>query len=923
METQNQESSTAGVTAKEDLDDGANELSKSGSLPVKVKSIVGIGASAGGLEALQELFSVLSSEAGNAYIVVQHLSPDFKSLMAELLSRKTDMDIRPVENNIEPQPDTVYLLPPRSFLELKNGLMILALHANSKDIALPIDVFFESLAKDQKKKAVGVILSGTGSDGSRGIQFIHDHGGSVLVQDPESAKFDGMPLAAVATGIVDDVLTPREIAFYISYPQKRVSQQFAMSVEDQNLSALFDLLQKHFGIDFSDYKLTTVTRQLQRRMAAKGVQSLESYLSVLRKNPSELEKLRCSLLIGVTRFFRDSAAFAALETKVVPDIIKASGDTETIRVWSLGCSSGEEPYSIAITFYEQMERLGIYRDIRIFATDADDMAIAKASAGVYPKSIIEDVSKERLDRYFIEHDDHFAVCSKVRRSVLFARHNIITDPPFSNLDLVTCRNMLIYFVPQMQRRVLSSITFSLKKDGFLFVGSSETLGNLSYHYQTLDERQRLYRKIKNSQPSTASKFESGVMPDRGLALPVGRIAPSRTAQVTKPAPTPGNLPFVVHSNIVKHLLNVWMPPSMLIDSGGQAVYVYGDASRFAKKLGGGRISSDYKSMLREPLVQAVSNAIERAKRTQDLVVFRDIQLVRETPDSGQGYEYPSEPQVHRLEEQIDSGSLEVEFVDLRVEHLCYADFKESLFVVTFMNYRHGSGESQSTEMSALDQGEKFSEYYHSLKRIEELEGELYKSQDNLQVTVEELETTNEELQASNEELMSANEELQSTNEELHSLNEELYTVNSEYQEKISQLSLLNDDYNNILNATRLAIILLDEVMIIRKFTREMTRYFSILDGDIGRPVHHFSHILEMPNLVADIARVFESNQSTQAQARLKEPLQTSDTRADAAIYLSDLVNIDIRPYIDSNNQTCGTVLVITRIPNIKGVLDSE
>ena len=859
--------------------------------------IIGIGASAGGLEALQSLFLALDEDTGHSFVVVQHLSPDFKSLMPELLSRKTNMEILSVETGITPKKNTIYLLPPRCRLTIHDAKFKVKNLPNSKELFLPIDEFFISLAKDQGEDAIGVVLSGTGTDGSRGIEAIAKAGGAIFVQDPESAKFDGMPMAALATGLVIESYLPKEIGHKLRSPFLP-EESSDISIEQKKLSKLFDVLFKYTNIDFHDYKTSTISRQLARRMNACKIASLDDYVIKIIQNKKELEILKNSLLIGVTRFFRDAEAFTYLQKEIIPKIILETSEKSTIRIWSAGCSSGEEPYSLAIAVFEAMDELGVYRDLRIFATDADERSIAKAGFGIYPKSIVEDVSKERLERFFIEMDDHYQLSPRIRRSVLFARHNVPVDPPFSNIDLVVCRNMLIYFIQNMQRRVIGSLSFALRLDGYMFLGSSEALGAHSNHFEVIHDRYKIYRKISNEninhelQEMNSSSGISAVKSRLNLSYQKSITDKPKTETETSQDLDDLHYNFSdTKSIVVQHLISAWVPPTILIDSLYRAIYSYGDTSDFTCRISNGRISNDIRTILQPSLSQVVLAGIDKSK-TNDVVIYRDLRITKVQ---------------NILPNKSASEKTEITY-DIRLECLQIDKSKKFVFLLSFLNIRYDAPELNIENKSV--EVETFSEQQHLMGRITNLEDELFKSQEHLQITVEELETTNEELQASNEELMSANEELQSTNEELHSLNEELYTVNSEYQEKISQLSHLNDDYNNILNVVNLGIILLDEIMIIRKFTRELTKYFSILDEDVGRPIHHFSHILDYPELLTDIAKVFEQNTPIRKTVPLIKPIEETSVKP---LIILDKVHLEILPYVDSNKETAGTVLVVNRI----------
>ena len=799
---------------------------------------IGIGASAGGLEALQTLLQNLPTKTGACFVIVQHLSPDFKSMMRELLSKHTTMAIENVEDGVLAKANTIYLLPPKKNMIVAQGELLLADKVPDSGLSLPIDVFFRSLSEDQQHRAIGIILSGTGSDGSRGIKALKEAGALVIAQDPESAKFDGMPNSAINTGIVDFILRPedmgKQLAIYVQHPLvKGDARALREDMEDSQdvMQEIFNRLRAKSEIDFANYKPSTVARRIERRMTIKHSTSLKDYLSLLYKDDYEVKILSRELLIGVTRFFRDDDAFSVIKNVTIPVIVANSSRHNPIRVWIAACSSGEEAYSIAILLHEEVKKRGEHRDIKVFATDVNPDAIAEAGAGIFTSEILNDVPSNIITDYFVgKQNQTYQIVPKIRNSVVFAEHNMIIDPPFSHMDLVTCRNVLIYFQQSVQKRVLSSIHFALKKGGYLFLGSSESLGDLSSYFKVIDERAKVFQKIT----------------DNKLPLSSTDKLPATKPKRSDNAPSISTLMRSYHGNTRPNnsigfaneaLITQYVPPCILLDNEYQALHVYGDTNPFVRRLPPGRISTNIADMVNEDISIAVLSALQRAKKSEKPVFYTDLKTL---------------------------SSNEIIELNLRVTHVKEYDLSDtpSYYWLVF----EVIGKANSTDSDAV----RFDVNEQSKQRIADLESDLKHHQEHLQVTVEELETTNEELQSTNEELMSSNEELQSTNEELQSVNEELYTVNSEFQEKLGEISRANGDLDEVLNLSKIGIVFLDENMLIRRFTEASKAYVNLLDTDIDRPLHHISMKITYANLLADIATVFETQKPIQTEMLLED-----------------------------------------------------
>ncbi|NOU28443.1 MAG: PAS domain-containing protein [Polyangiaceae bacterium] len=745
--------------------------------------VVGVGASAGGLEALELLLRAAPTDAGLAYVVVQHLSPDHKSHMVELLSKHTQMPVVAAADGTSIVANRVYLIPPKKHLTVRDGA--LHLHDRGSGLSLPVDLLFKSLALEYGERAAGVVLSGTGSDGVRGVRAIKEGGGLVIVQDPITAKFDGMPRAAISTGHADYIVPvstiPKTlITFAGIVTQVRYTQQEPSASEEEVFANLAGLLRRQTGVDFTKYKSTTVMRRIHRRMAILQIETLTAYLDVCRKSPDELSSLFRELLISVTRFFRDGDAFEIVRREVIPALIEKSRPGESIRVWVPGCATGEEAYSLAILFEEYFENGGRPRDVKIFATDIDRNALELASAGVYPDSIAADVSPERLSQFFVRRDDGYQVARFIRKRVVFANHDLSRDPPFSKVALVSCRNLLIYFSPDAQAQAIAGFRFALRPGGVLFLGSSETPGDLGDELEPLNPTSKIYRRtdVRTRGPA----FSSALPRERALATQ--STAHSLTIGVQEAA---------------QLLLEKFAPPSVLVNEHHDIIHFFGEPSPLLR-LSTGTATLNLINLLPPSVASVVSLAAHRVLRDSQEATYHAI------PDGRDGLITVS---VRPLDVRGTNRLLLVSLTDERATDSPLAAVSGAV---------------------SLD----------AQRQIADLQQELLFSRENIQATIEELETSNEELQATNEELTAANEELQSTNEELQSVNEELHTLNVEYQEKIAELVHLNEDINNLLISTKLGSVFLDHELNVTRFTPAIAPVMRLLDRDIGRPISHLS-----------------------------------------------------------------------------------
>ncbi|HEX2733954.1 MAG TPA: chemotaxis protein CheB [Polyangiaceae bacterium] len=787
--------------------------------------VVGIGASAGGLEALEQLFSAMPEDTGLAFVVIQHLSPDFKSVMDELLARRTRIPIVLVENGMTVEPNHVYLIPPKKDMIISEGKLLLSDKGASAELSLPIDLFFRSLAQELGPRAIGVVLSGAGSDGARGIRDIHDAGGVVLCQDEGSANFDGMPRSARETGVVDYVLPPTEMPRVLvdqaNYPDaRRLSDALVNApMRPYGIAAALSFLQQTYGIDFSHYKPSTVIRRIERRLQLTHASSLEDYVERVAKDPEELDLLFRDLLIGVTRFFRDEEAFACLEDRVIPELLDRLAPNDEVRIWVAGCATGEEAYSIAILVLEELSRRKDNRRLKLLATDVHRGSLDFASRGLYSKDRIATVREDLLARYFDERGPNYQVSSDLRQYVVFAPHNVVKDAPFTRIDLVSCRNLLIYLQPSAQKKVLNLLHFALKRQGVLFLGPSEAAGALSDDFDTIDGHWRIYRKRRDLRPPN----------DTRISVPKARL------MQRSPDSSAHGYTLAQVINVYDALLDEHVPPSLLVNERRELIHAFAGASRFLR-IKDGRPSLDLLDMLEPELKMAITGALQRALKDGETIVYNGLSL--RTSDATGPHD-----QLHRLTVKpvIAPG--------VPVNHL--------LITIEPIDSEPAAPRSQSE----LD----FNQI--SQDQVGSLEAELRRTKENLQSTIEELETSNEELQTTNEELLASNEELQSTNEELQSVNEELYTVNAEYQKKIAELTELTNDMDNLLASIQVGTIFLDSSLCIRKFTPLIAEAFNLLPQDIGRPIAGFSSSLQRPRLMDDLNEVLSSGRALESEVQ--------------------------------------------------------
>ena len=779
---------------------------------VSLPFIVGIGASAGGLEALQQFFSAVPDNSGLAFVVIQHLSPDYKSLMAEILGKYTSMMVLQAENGMEVEPNIVYLIPPKKNMTIKNGRLLLTDYVHGA-INHPIDTFLASLAEERKAHALCVILSGTGSDGTSGIKSIKEHDGLVLVQDPASAKFGGMPRSAINTGLADFVLPPRELAEEIlnfsNYPAiVDISDNEELFSDKDTLSLIYLTMKRVSGIDFTYYKKTTVLRRIERRMVVTHCPTLSSFAHLLEENQNEVDLLVKDILIGVTKFFRDAEFFEKLKHTVIYNILENSGSTDPIRIWSAGCSTGEEAYSLAILFHEAMDEKKLHRDIKIFATDVDTKAIEQAGKGVFSESIVDDVSAERLARFFIKRNDQYQICKDIRKMIIFAPHNMLSDPPFGKLALICCRNVLIYFQPVLQKGLFAIFHSALKNGGYLFLGKSETASEYSKVFTPVSIAEKIYMHRSDA------KMDD-LMPPAFNIPNIQTAIPSATGLAHREE---NNLAM---ENVYSHFLEKFLPASVVVDDQNNILHFFGGYSDYLN-LAPGKATFNFFTLVNKDINLVSSTAINRCRMEKKAVTYTGVSV--DTLTGRRVIDLSVQPIIDSS--GIDTGLLAILFVE------------------------HGE-----TTLDGIV--EKYDINITAAQRITDLEHELQVSQNDLRTTIGELETVNEELQAANEELLTANEELQSSNEELQSVNEELYTVNSEFQQKLDELTTMTNDLSNFLSSTMIGILFVDSHLNIRKFTEYIGREFQLESQDVGRSMQIFAHSFPDEDIVTDARNVLK------------------------------------------------------------------
>ena len=843
-------------------DTGENKKNGSRKSDKKKKDflVVGLGASAGGVKALQEFFAAMPSNSGMAFVVILHLAPDHESSLPQILQAQTAMPVTQVNETYKVEPNRVYVISPNHQLEMVDGIIRPAEVKRPHGSRIAIDTFFRTLAEAYERNAVCIVLSGTGSDGTLGLKRVKESNGFAIVQDPNDAEYDGMPRSAIETHLADWVLPvsvmPEKLLGFRDSSQRlhltdtddsKISEEIRA---DESLREILTLLRIRTGHDFSNYKTPTLVRRIARHLQIHELQDIPTYLNLLRDNPDEVQSLLKNLLINVTNFFRDRPAFDVIESKVVPNICAGKTSKDTIRIWSAGCASGEEAYSLAMLFGECAAKQSDPPKIQIFATDVDDEAIAEAREHFYPKTIAADVSPERLKRFFVREGNFYRVRKELRETILFAPHNILRDPPFSRLDLVVCRNLLIYLNRETQERVLQIFHFALNTHGYLFLGSSESAENVAALFAPVDKKQRIYSR----RPAQLSQISTLQMPVAGkwqVPLPVRKVENELEHSFTL---TEAHYKF----------LGKYAPPSILVNQDFNILYMSESAGRYLR-FAGGEPTSNLLKLISPDLLPDVRAALFAAQRERKSSDYPNIHTVIE-----------NEPMLINL--IVRTADPDDEMPD-------------SLLVI--FDEHQPSAENRET-VNTADRDEVMEAV------ISRLENTLRRTKQSLQATIEQQETSseelkaaNEELQAINEELRSASEELETSKEELQSVNEELTTVNHELKEKIEETVRANSDLQNLMAATEIATIFLDRELRIKLYTPAAQKLFNVTSNDIGRPLEHFTNKLQYQELEADAADVLQSLKTVERE------IYDKNNRC----YLARF-----HPYLTTDNRINGVVL---------------
>jgi len=846
--------------------------------------IVGIGASAGGLAAFEAFFSGMPSDAdpGMAFVLVQHLAPDHNSILTDLVRRYTRMQVFEVQDGMEVKPNCAYIIPPNHDMAFLNGTLQLLAPAAPRGQRLPIDFFFRSLAQDQHERAIGVVLSGTGSDGTQGVRAIKGEGGMVMIQTPESTEYDGMPRSAISTGLVDFELPPAEmpaqLISYVAHAFGKPPRPAAAPPHkaESALKKIFVLLRVQTGHDFSMYKPSTIHRRIERRMAVHQIETLSDYVKYLQLNPVEVEALFRDLLIGVTSFFRDPEAFKVLEEQVIPKLFAGKQTGASIRIWSTGCSTGEEAYSLAILLQERLEMLKQSFNVQIFATDIDSMAIATARTGLYPASIAADISPERLGRYFVAESDGsmYRIHKGIRDMLVFSEHDVVRDPPFSKLDLISCRNLMIYMGGELQKRLLPIFHYALNPGGFMFLGTSETVGEFGDLFTTLERKLKLYQR-KDDIHGTRRTIPGHYLPFpslEGKAIqPVGKAS--------------GAAKLPLREMTEQALLNQIPLVGVLVNAQGVILYLHGRTGMYLEPVPGEAGVNNILKMARDGLRRDLTTALHKSSVTKATVRCEGLRI------KTNGHYTMANLVVSPVATHLASPPEDTLFLVI-LEEIPGADTTGAQGAVVPPLWIEGSTDANVDA------------------RITALTQELRAKEEYLQTTNEELETSNEELKSSNEEMQSINEELQSSNEELEtskeelqSVNEELATVNAELQTKVADLSQANNDMNNLLAGTGIATIFVDHQLRILRFTPAATRIINMILSDVGRPVRHIvSNLIGYDRLVADVQEVLDTLAPKEIEVETTE---------------GNWYTMRIRPYRTLDNVIEGAVITFFDITETK------
>jgi chemotaxis methyl-accepting protein methylase len=850
-----------------------NETAREESLPFP---IVGIGASAGGLEALEQFLGHVPEKSGMAFVIIQHLDPTHKGIMAELLQRSTRMEVFQVRDRMKVKPDCVYVIPPNRDMSILHGVLHLFEPSAPRGLRLPIDFFLRSLAEDRHELSIGAILSGMGSDGTAGLRAIKEKAGLALVQEPASAKFDSMPRSAIQAGLADLIAPaeelPGKIIEFLKHAVIITKPEVLLEEKDQSaLEKVLILLRSKTGHDFSLYKKNTIYRRIERRMGIHQINRIAAYVRYLQENSQEVELLFRELLIGVTSFFRDPAAWEQLQGEAIPALLASHPSGGMLRAWSAGCSTGEEAYSLAMAFKEALEQIKPTKDfkLQIFATDLDRDAIDKARTGFYPANIAADISSERLSRFFTQEENGYRVSKEIRSMVTFATQNIIMDPPFTKLDLLICRNLLIYLTPELQKKLLPLFHYSLIPGGVLFLGSAETISSFTDLFTPLNIKSRLFRRRETIPSNEPLAFPPSFIP----ALP----GVPKESTMLNPA---ANLQTLAD----QLLLQRFSPPAVLVNNKGDIIYISGRTGKYLEPAAG-KANWNIFAMAREGLRFELGSAFQKALRQNEPITVKGLKV------GTNGGAQTVDITVQAIEEpETLRGMVMIVFYDVPTP------------LEKKVSGRSKPGAAGNARILELEQ-----ELQHSREELQHSREELQTTREEMQSSQEELKSTNEELQSTNEELQSTNEELTTSREEMQSLNEELQTVNAEQQSKMDELSRVNDDMRNLLNSTEIVTVFLDNKLHVRRFTNGADKLFKLIPGDVGRPLSDIVSNLLYPEMIENTQEVLRTLVFSEKQ------IATTD---------GSWYSVRIMPYRTMEDVIGGVVITFTNITAAK-TLEAE
>jgi two-component system, chemotaxis family, CheB/CheR fusion protein len=833
--------------------------------------IIAIGASAGGLDALRGFFYNMPPDINLSFVVIQHLDPQHKSIMKDLLEKYTKMVVFEAKDGMVVEPNCIYLNPPNTNMAILDGTLQLIQLPKTHPLNLPINYFFRSLASDQAEYAIGIVLSGTGSDGTLGVKAITDAGGMVMVQEEKQAQYDGMPRNAINTGLVDYILTvekmPVELVKYVQHPYSNSPEKTGVAKQSgQNyFKKIFILIRSQTGHDFSNYKQNTIRRRIERRMVVHQIKNIADYVQYISQTPSEVESLFKDLLITVTNFFRDPESFDILKESIIPDLIAKVSDGSSIRCWVTGCATGEEAYSIAIIFAEVLSQHNRYNNVQIFATDIDNDAIETARMGIYPDSIVANVSPERIQRFFNKDSNMYQIKKQIREMVVFASQNLIKDPPFSRLHLISCRNLLIYMDQVLQKQILPLFHYSLNQDGILFLGSSESIGEFTNLFEPVETKWKIFKRIGLDR-DLKSNYPN--IPIHSPVIPYKENEPVKIIQR-------GNIKEIAQNIVMEE----YSPIFVIINGNLDILYFNGDTSKYLSPPIG-ESSFNILRMTSKDIHFKISTAIHKAFKQKTQIICKNLQF------------------------KYDSRNLTIDIIirpisdTKNVQELMMILFRDKVII-----NRHGKKKKKIVDNTESNQ------------EISILKQELESTKEYLQTTIEELETSNEELKSSNEEIQSTNEELQSTNEELEtskeelqSTNEEISTVNSELKNKVDELFQANNDINNLLESTQIGTIFLDMDLKIKRFTPAITKMFNLIKSDINRPISDITANFVYDNLLEDAKNILKTLNNKDVELHNKN---------------NEWYSMRMTPYRTTQNVIDGIVITFIDVTGIKKIEESK